>query len=103
MDKVKTYHELQFENEHVRVWKTVIAPNQPLETDKDAEGHVVIGLKGGELKQGDGKDVCFETHKAYWLTAKAHGTINLGKEPVEIMVIEMKGLQDSPLPSIPID
>lgn len=107
----KTYRELQFENEHVRVWKTVISPEHPLEMHRHEADRIVVGLKGGKLKKvdhtGSASSLHFETHKAYWLSADPkhhqHEDLNLGDEPVEIMVIEMKQAQDHPLPSIPLD
>jgi len=48
MSQSKTYRELQFENEHVSVWKTVISKGEPLEMHRHSTGRVVIGLKGGE-------------------------------------------------------
>lgn len=112
MSQSKTYRKLQFENEYVRVWKTVISPSQPLEMHKHSAGRVLIGLKGGKIQrvEDDGTltDMDLETHKAYWQTADPHsggmhGDVNLGDEPVEIMVVEMKHPKDRPLPSMPID
>lgn len=112
MSQSKTYRELQFENEHVCVWKTVISSDQPLEMHKHSTGRVLIGLKGGKLQRvnedGSSSDMDLETHKAYWLTADPcneglHGDTNLDKEPVEVMIVEMKQPRDRPLPSRPID
>ncbi len=111
MKKLKTYRELQFENETVRVWKTIIAPGEPLEFHRHDAGRVVVGLKGGKLKRidtdGSLSDLKFETHKAYWLEADApqgfHGDINESGEPIEIMVIEVKEGVNTPLPSIPLE
>ncbi|MFZ0565978.1 MAG: hypothetical protein WAM28_07325 [Chlamydiales bacterium] len=104
MNEIKTSRELQFENEYVRVWKTIIAPDQPLEAHISPRGHMIIGLKGGNLKHvdrnGKSSEVSVKTHEVHWLS---QGHINLGKEPVEMMEIEMKTLQDQPLPNIPID
>ena len=108
MKKSKTYRELQFENEHVSVWKTVISPDQPLEKHRHDVGRVIVGLKGGKIKRIDANglssDLQLDTHKAYWLHADdQHEDINLGSDPIEVMVIEMKKPKDRPLPSIPID
>ncbi len=73
--------DLQFENEHVCVWKTVISQGQPL--DKFSQDRILIGLNGGNLQQIEEND--------------------LGKDPVEIMVVEMKRPKDRPFPSQPID
>src|SRR5262245_57174066 len=97
MKKLKTYRELQFENDSVRVWKTIIAPGEPLEFHRHDVGRVVVGLKGGKLKRietdGTLSDLKFESHKAYWLDADGlldfHGDINESQEPIEIMVVEV--------------
>ena len=92
-----THRELQFENEFVKVWKTVITPNEPLKLHRHDEFRVVVGLKGGELQKieetGEISKLLFETGKAYWLEpdpqGMLHGDINLSEEPIEVMVIEM--------------
>lgn len=111
MKKLKTYRELQFENAHVRVWKTIVSPGEPLEFHRHDAGRVIVGLKGGKLKRietnGSQSDLHFDTHKAYWLEADGphglHGDINESDEPIEIMVVEMKLPTNSPLPSIPLE
>ena len=87
----------QFENESVRVWKSVIAPNQPLSLHRHENGRVIVALAGGTLKivkeSGESRAVVWETGKAYWLTAdppgEKHGDLNEGKDPIEVMVVEM--------------
>ena len=111
MKKLKTYRELQFENALVRVWKTIVAPGEPLEFHRHDAGRVIVGLKGGKLKRietnGSQSDLNFDTHKAYWLEADGphgmHGDINESDESIEIMVVEMKLPTSSPLPSIPLE
>lgn len=44
-----THRVFQFENEYVRVWKTVIMPHQPLKMHRHDCARVVVGLKGGSL------------------------------------------------------
>ena len=93
-----TYRELQFENESVKVWKTVIMPHQPLKLHRHDCSRVVVGLKGGSLTKieetGETSQLNFETGKAYWLTedlpGTLHGDINESDEPIEVMVIELK-------------
>ena len=97
-----TYRELQFENESVKVWKTVIMPHQPLKMHRHDCSRVVVGLKGGTLTKieetGERSPLDFETGKAYWLTEDPpgtfHGDINESDEPIEVMVIELKGLEN---------
>lgn len=94
----KTYREFQFENEQVKVWKTVITPNSPLSMHRHDKSRVVVGLKGGVLRKieenGTESNLVFETGKAYWLTedppGELHGDINESNEPIEVMVIEFK-------------
>lgn len=96
----KTHRVFQFENEHVRVWKTVIMPHQPLKMHRHDCARVVVGLKGGTLTKieetGETSDLKFDTGVAYWLTedppGTLHGDINESDEPIEVMVIEIKAL-----------
>jgi beta-alanine degradation protein BauB len=94
-----TRREPQFENEHVRVWKSIILPRQPLALHRHEKGRALIALKGGQLKvvDKDGKTLDtynWETGKAYWLDAdppgKMHGDLNDTNETIEVIVVEMK-------------
>lgn len=93
-----THRVPQFENEHVKVWKTVIMPNQPLKMHRHDCKRVVVGLKGGSLTKieetGEISELKFETGKAYWLEedppGTLHGDINESEDPIEVMVIEVK-------------
>lgn len=99
-----THRVFQFENEHVRVWKTVIMPHQPLKMHRHDCPRVVVGLKGGSLTKleetGEASELVFETGKAYWLDEDLpntlHGDVNESDEPIEVMVIEIKSLDTAP-------
>ncbi len=90
----------QFENEHVTVWKSVIVPNQPLAMHRHDNPRAIIALKGGTLTvvndAGDRHDMTWETGSAYWLDAdppgELHGDVNEGPEPVEVIVVQLKGV-----------
>ena len=95
----QTRREPQFENESVRVWKSIILPNQPLTLHRHEFGRTIVALKGGTLDIVDAsgkttKQIVWETGKAYWLdkdpAGQQHGDINRGKAPMEVMVIEMR-------------
>ena len=87
----------QFENESVRVWKSLIAPGQPLSLHRHESGRVIVALTGGTLRivkeSGESRTVTWETGKAYWLPAdppgERHGDQNEGKEPIEVLVVEL--------------
>ncbi len=92
-----TRREPQFENEHVRAWKSIIMPNQPLALHRHEFGRTIVALKGGTLdvvnEQGETlKQMVWETGKAYWLDAdppgELHGDMNRGTEPIEVIVVE---------------
>ena len=51
----QTRREPQFENEHVRVWKSIIMPNQPLAVHRHDHGRTIVALKGGTLDVVDAK------------------------------------------------
>jgi len=97
-----TRREPQFENNEVRVWKSIILPNQPLSLHRHDHGRTIVALKGGTLDVVDGKGatttkMTWESGKAYWLDADApntqHGDLNKGKEPMEVIVVELKNDQ----------
>jgi hypothetical protein len=94
-----TRREPQFENDHVRVWKSIILPNQPLALHRHEHGRTIVALKGGTLDVVDGegrttRKVTWESGKAYWLDAdpagQMHGDMNRGETPIEVIVVEMK-------------
>jgi quercetin dioxygenase-like cupin family protein len=88
----------QLENDAVRVWKTSIAPGQPLTLHRHENGRVIVALTDGTLRivkeSGESKTVTWEKGKAYWLAAdppgEKHGDLNEGQEPIEVMVVELK-------------
>lgn len=95
----QTRREPQFENDQVRVWKSIIQPNQPLALHRHDHGRTIVALRGGTLDVVDGsgrtvKQMTWETGKAYWLDAdpagEQHGDMNRGPAPIEVMVVEMR-------------
>jgi hypothetical protein len=83
----------------VKVWKSIILPNQPLTLHRHEHGRALIALKGGTLKVVDeaGKTVdtyVWEDGKAYWLDkdppGKMHGDVNEGPGTVEVIVVELQ-------------
>ena len=94
-----THRLPQFENARVKVWKSVIAANQPLPAHRHDHGRVIVVLEGGRIRiaevSGESETQTWETGKAYWLPANPPGTlhadVNVGDRPIEVMVIEIKG------------
>jgi beta-alanine degradation protein BauB len=88
----------QFENEDVKVWKSVVMPNAPLTMHRHEHPRVIIALSGGTMKivESDGKSEShvWETGKAYWLPMNPPGTmhadVNAGDKPIEVMVVELE-------------
>ena len=88
----------QFENSHVRVWRSTIVPNAALPLHRHDHGRVIIALQGGTMKiedqSGTSQTHVWETGKAYWLSANPpntlHRDINLGDRPIEVMVVEVE-------------
>ena len=91
--------EPQFENDHVKVWKSIIMPKQPLALHRHDHGRTLIALTDGKLNvvDKDGKTLDtynWEKGKAYWLGAdppgQQHGDVNNTTQPIEVIVVELK-------------
>jgi hypothetical protein len=88
----------EFENDDVRVWKSIVTPNAPLTMHRHEHPRVIIALTGGDMKivqqTGESEMNHWETGKAYWLpTTKPgamHADVNAGTQPIEVMVVELK-------------
>lgn len=88
----------QFENDVVKVWKSVVVPNAPLTMHRHEHPRVIIALHGGTMKiveqNGPTEQHGWETGKAYWLPANLpntlHADVNAGDKPIEVMVVELK-------------
>jgi beta-alanine degradation protein BauB len=88
----------QFENDDVKVWKSVIYPNAPLMMHRHDHPRVIIALSGGTMKivekSGATESHVWETGKAYWLPANPpntmHADVNSGDKPIEVMVVELE-------------
>ncbi|HSA57743.1 MAG TPA: hypothetical protein VLE53_18660 [Gemmatimonadaceae bacterium] len=94
-----TRREPQFENEHVRVWKSIIMPRQPLALHRHDHGRTLIALTDGQLQVVDSTGKAFHTYdwqrgKAYWLDAdpagRRHADVNETAQPIEVIVVELK-------------
>ena len=94
-----TRREPQFENEHVKVWKSIIQPNQPLSLHRHDHGRALIALTDGPLDVTDSTGKTMSTYKwekgkAYWLGADPPGTrhadVNRLDRPIEVIVVELK-------------
>jgi hypothetical protein len=94
----QTGREPQFENAEVKVWKSLVLPNNPLPFHRHEHPRVIIALTGGTMKilEESGKSELHEWHTggAYWLPANPPGTrhqdVNVGDKPIEVMVVELQ-------------
>jgi hypothetical protein len=88
----------QFDNQDVKVWKSVVMPHSPLTMHRHEHPRVIIALSGGTMKivdqQGKAEEHVWETGKAYWLPTNPPGTmhadVNAGDKPIEVMVVELE-------------
>ena len=88
----------QFENQHVKVWKSIILPNQPLSMHRHEHSRALIALTDGDLDivqdSGARETVHWEAGTAYWLTHDEPGTrhadVNNSGAPIEVIVVELK-------------
>jgi quercetin dioxygenase-like cupin family protein len=94
----KTQRFPQFDNEDVKVWKSVVMPNAPLAMHRHDHPRIIIALSGGTIKivdqSGAAEQHIWETGKAYWLPANPpntmHADVNAGDKPLEVMVVELE-------------
>jgi quercetin dioxygenase-like cupin family protein len=97
-EKTQTRRFPQFENQEVKVWKSVVMPNAPLTMHRHDHPRVIIALSGGLMKivdqNGATENHDWETGKAYWLPANPpntmHADVNAGDKPIEVMVVELE-------------
>ncbi len=95
--RTQTQRFPQFDNEDVKVWKSLVMPNAQLAMHRHEHPRVIIALTGGTMKivdqQGKSEEHVWETGKAYWLPANApdsmHADVNAGDKPIEVMVVEL--------------
>ena len=88
----------QFENDDVKVWKSIVLPNAPLAMHRHEHPRVIIALVGGTMKivepSGPTEAHLWESGKAYWLPANPlgslHADVNSGDKPIEVIVVELK-------------
>ncbi len=94
-----THRIPMFENDQVKVWKTILIPNSPLTMHRHEHGRTIVVLKGGTLTirqdTGEKKNVEWKTGQAYWLDAdppgnKLHADVNETNDTIEVIVIENK-------------
>lgn len=94
-----TQRNVQFENDDVKVWKSIVVPNAPLTMHHHEHGRVIIPPRDDTMKKiversGASEAHVWESGKAYWLPAKApntmHADLNAGDQPIEVMVIELQ-------------
>ena len=93
-----TQRSPQFENSHVKVWKSTVAPNAPLPLHRHDHGRVIVALQGGTMKivdeSGTSETQVWETGRAYWLPKNPpntmHSDVNAGEHPIEVMVVEIE-------------
>ena len=89
---------LQFENESVRVWRTIISKNHPLAMHRHDLPRVAVTLKGGtfiKVQSTGEKSVGSVTAGGVsWLPTDPAGVLHddqtTSDEPLEFIVIELK-------------
>ena len=94
----QTGREQLFENAEVKVWKSLVLPNNPLPLHRHEHPRVIVALKGGTMKvleeSGQSETHEWEAGKAYWLPANAPGTrhqdVNMGDKAIEVVVAELQ-------------
>ncbi len=93
-----THRVPQFENDAVKVWRTVIEPGTPLPLHHHDHPRVLVALAPGTLKvveqSGAIQTINLKVGEAYWLPAMPagalHQDVNASGQPIEVMVVELE-------------
>jgi hypothetical protein len=97
-----TRREPQFENAHMKVWKSIIEPNQPLSQHRHEHGRALIALTDGVLDVVNPAGKTTNTYHwkrgtAYWLDkdpgTDTHADVNNSGKTIEVIVVELKNDQ----------
>jgi hypothetical protein len=96
--QLQTQRIQQFENDDVKVWRSVVVPDAPLSLHRHEHGRVIIPIEGGTMKiatqGGPTETLQWDKGNAYWLPAnppnQLHADVNAGTKPIEVMVVELK-------------
>lgn len=88
----------QFDNDAVKVWKSIVLPHQPLSLHRHDHPRIIVALTSGTMDLVDQSGTVdrhvWEAGKAYWLPAMPpntlHSDINPGNKPLEVMVVELE-------------
>ncbi len=89
----------QFDNPHVKVWKSIIMPKSPLTQHRHEHGRALIALTDGRVNVvgPDGKvrnTYNWKRGTAYWLDAdpagETHADVNVTTKPIEVIVVELQ-------------
>jgi beta-alanine degradation protein BauB len=92
-----THRVPQFENDAVKVWRTIIEPGTPLPLHHHDHPRVLVALSPGTLKiveqSGATQTIELKVGEAYWLPAMPagalHQDVNASGQPIEVMVVEL--------------
>jgi quercetin dioxygenase-like cupin family protein len=78
-DAAATRRTPQFENDEVKVWKTVVVPGSPLPLHRHEHPRVIVALVGGTMRISEQSGVSetqeWQSGKAYWLPAPLTGSV----------------------------
>ena len=93
-----THRIPQFQNDAVKVWRTIIEPGTPLPLHHHDHPRVLIALAPGTLKiveqSGEIQTIDLKVGEAYWLPAMPagalHQDVNASGKPIEVMVVELE-------------
>ena len=88
------HHKVEFENDRVRVFRSIIGPKEKTGMHAHPD-NVVVFLTDSRVTStmGDGKPEVAEgkAGQAIWRPALKHDAENMNDQPLEVIVVELKG------------
>ncbi|HEY7530937.1 MAG TPA: cupin domain-containing protein [Gemmatimonadota bacterium] len=88
------HYKVEFENDHVRVLRITYGPGEASVMHEHPE-NVAVFLTDGQgkftLPDGSTQDASFPAGSVQWGPGETHLPQNVGEEPFELILIELKG------------
>jgi len=89
------HYELEFENDQVRVLRVKVGPHESIPMHEHVLNRASVVLTDQNVRSTDStgkvETVVHKAGEAFWGSAKTHKEENLSDQPLEMIIVELKG------------